>query len=313
MKRRTWVAALAAAPWLLSGCAGPQASALVGAGGTGRPGSLPRAARLSRVPFYPQRDWECGPAALAMALGAAGQSVGPDELVPEVWIPARRGALQPEMLAAARRRAALAVPLEPRLEALLASVADGLPVIVFQNLGLEMSPVWHYAVLIGYDLDSGSVVIHTGAEEASIQSIHPFERTWVRGGSWAMTVSAPDRLPAGASEQTLVIAMAALERLQPGAAHTGWKVILRRWPSNRAALLGLGNAAWASGDAGAAETAWREAVRRHPDLADAWNNLAVALAARGDREAAVQAVDRAVAIGGPRLGDYRMLQQSLSR
>ena len=74
------------------------------------------------------------------------------------------------------------VRIGSRLADPLRAVAGGLPVVVFQNLGLSAAPVWHYAVLIGYDLDSEKVVLHTGVDEASEQSIHPFERTWVRGG-----------------------------------------------------------------------------------------------------------------------------------
>ena len=51
-------------------------------------------ARVAGVPFFAQRDYECGPAALAMAMSHAGVPVTPETLVPEVWLPARRGALR---------------------------------------------------------------------------------------------------------------------------------------------------------------------------------------------------------------------------
>ena len=300
---------------MLSACAAPQAVALIRTR-PADPGSadrLPRAVRLAGVPFVAQQDWECGPASLAMILAAAGRPADVNELVAEVWIPARRGALQPEMLAAARRRGMLAAPLAPRLESMLATVGQGLPVVVFQNLGLAVSPVWHYAVLIGYDLDAGTVVLHTGQHSGLVQSIHPFERTWTRAGAWSMTATIATRLPAGATQETLVRSMAALERMHPLESRAGWGAVLTRWPDNPTAALGLGNSSWAVGDFKAAEAAWQNAVRLHPDFADAWNNLATALARRGELEAATQAARRAVAIGGPRLDDYRELLDSLSR
>src|SRR5574342_247053 len=63
-----------------------------------------RRVELARVPFFAQEAYQCGPAALAMALGAAGKRVTPEELVAEVYLPGREGSLQVEMLAATRRQ-----------------------------------------------------------------------------------------------------------------------------------------------------------------------------------------------------------------
>ena len=314
MTRRALLAALAAAPLALAGCAAPQASRLGSAvrSGAAGPAGLPARALLAGVPFFAQREYECGPAALAMAMQAAGVEVPPEALVPEVWLPARKGSLQPEMLAAPRRRGLLSVRLGGGLDDPLRAVAGGLPVVVFQNLGLAASPFWHYAVLIGYDLHRETVVLHTGVDEASEQSIHPFERTWVRGGAWAMTVSRPERLPDGAGEEAVARGMSGLERVAPWAARRGWAAVLARWPDNRTAALGLGNAAWAAGDKAAATSAWQAAVRRHPDFADAWNNLAHALAEAGEHAAALEAARRAVALGGPRVDAYRQTLERLS-
>jgi len=315
LNRRPLLGLLAAAPLALAGCAAPQASRLRDgiSGGNREAAGLPARARLAEIPFFAQRDWECGPAALAMAMHPAGVRVSPEALVPEVWVPARRGSLQPEVLAAPRRRGLLTVRLGSRLADPLRAVAGGLPVVVFQNLGLSAAPVWHYAVLIGYDLDRETVVLHTGVDEASEQSIHPFERTWVRGGSWAMTASRPDRLPDGADESSVARGMASLERVDASAALRGWPAVLARWPDNRTAALGLGNAAWATGDRAAARDAWQRAVRRHPDFADAWNNLAHALGEAGERAAAIEAARKAVELGGPRADAYRETLERLSR
>ena len=60
-------------------------------------------AELVRVPFFPQRDYECGPAALAEVLTFSGVDRVPDDLVAAVYLPERQGSLQPEMIAAARK------------------------------------------------------------------------------------------------------------------------------------------------------------------------------------------------------------------
>jgi tetratricopeptide (TPR) repeat protein len=120
-----------------------------------------------------------------------------------------------------------------------------------------------------------------------------------------MTATRPQRLPEGAGEQAIVRAAAALEQVSPAVALRSWEAVLLRWPDNRFAALGLGNAAWANGDHAPARQAWQQVVQRHPDLADAWNNLANALDAHGDRGAARSAAQRAIALGGPHVETYR--------
>ena len=56
----------------------------------------------------------------------------------------------------------VALRTAPRLADLLQEVAAGHPVIVLQNLGLEWIPVWHYSVVIGYDLSRGQLVLRSG-------------------------------------------------------------------------------------------------------------------------------------------------------
>ena len=86
---------------LLSGCAAlwPQTAELREA----LPQGLPERVELKEVPFFPQTEYQCGPAALATALAAAGVKVTPEDLVSQVYLPERKGSLQIEMLAAARR------------------------------------------------------------------------------------------------------------------------------------------------------------------------------------------------------------------
>ena len=40
---------------------------------------------LTQTPFFPQQSHQCGPAALATALGASGVDVTPDDLVPQTY------------------------------------------------------------------------------------------------------------------------------------------------------------------------------------------------------------------------------------
>ncbi|MGD8236773.1 MAG: hypothetical protein PVJ65_11540, partial [Chromatiales bacterium] len=69
--------------------------------------------QLADTPFFPQQAYQCGPAALATVLNANGVSISPEQLVPQVYLPERRGSLQVEMIAAARRYDQVPVVIEP--------------------------------------------------------------------------------------------------------------------------------------------------------------------------------------------------------
>jgi tetratricopeptide (TPR) repeat protein len=296
-----------AAALLLAGCATPQVSRLA----QDWPTELPSQTVLTGVPFFPQEDFECGPAALAMVLQAAGIAVTPEALQDQVYLPQRKGSLQVEMLAATRRQGLPAYLIKPQLQTVLQEVAAGHPVLVFQNLSLPVYPVWHYAVVVGFDRARNVVILHSGRTARMEMSLFAFERTWARGGYWAMVALPLTELAASAEPDSWAQALAALERRQPQAASQAYATALQRWPDHASLMLGLGNAAYAQGQLGRAEAAYRAAVQAHTTFADAWNNLAQVLLDMERRPEAATAIARAVALGGPRLERYQQLQQSI--
>lgn len=298
----------------LTGCATPQVSQLQqDYPVTAAAPSLPVRAALEGVPFFPQDDYQCGPAALATLARHAGVTVRPVELTAQVYVPGRQGAFTVEMLAAARRQALVAYPLRPQLEDVLREVASGNPVLVFQNLSLPVYPVWHYAVVIGFDRERNTVTLHSGVTERLQMSLFTFERTWARGSHWAMVALPPARLPATAQADSFMVAAAALERVQVAAAEVAYATALQAWPAQRAALLGLGNTAYAQGRKDEAAQRFASATREHADFADAWNNLAQVRLEQGRLEEAAEAIAKAVLIGGVRAESYRRLQAQVAQ
>ena len=301
---RLWQCLLLAWLVLLGGCATPQLTGLQ----RERPSDVPATADLGQVPFFPQDEFQCGPAALAMLAQFAGVATTPDELKPQVFLPDRQGSLQIEMLATARRQGLVALTLEPQLHALLRQVAAGQPVVVLLNLSLPWVPLWHYAVVIGYDLPGQTIVLHSGRQERMAMSLPTFERTWARGRHWAMVALPPTQLPAQAQALPWLQSAAAMERVRPEAAGQAFATAVMAWPTEPAAWLGQGNAHYAQGRLVQAGDAFEAATRLAPDFADAWNNLAQVRVSQVRWREAAQAIERAVAVGGPRLALYRQLQ-----
>jgi tetratricopeptide (TPR) repeat protein len=255
----------------------------------------PRQHELTETPFFPQELYHCGPAALATALNAIDINVSPDQLVPEVYIPSRKGSLQIEMLAAARRHGALAVKIEPELGAVLKEISAGNVVLVMQNLGLSWAPSWHYAVVVGYDLDKELIWLRSGTFERFEMSLSAFQRTWARSKYWAFVALKPGDLPASAGVDAVISALITLEKTAGAAkASVAYAAAAKRWPGNLVLLTGVGNSAFVIGDLTGAASAFREATSAHPDSAVAHNNLANVLLAQGDVLAAKESAEKAM-------------------
>lgn len=288
MRRRHAAALLAGS---LAGCAfvGPQTAAL-----RARPlADLPATVEWHTVPFIAQTPLHCGPASLAMVLQHIGRNISADALADAVFLPARGGTLQTEMLAGARRHEAFALTIAPTLEALLREVAAGHPVVVLQNLGLAVAPAWHYAVVVGYDLAREELVLRSGLEPRQRLHWRTFEHTWARGGHWAFVALPPGALPVAADEAATVQAAIAFERAAPApSAARVYDAVLARWPGNLLAAVGAGNARAAAGDLDGAMRAFEVAAKRH-DSAVAWNNLAMLRWQRGDAAGARAALSNA--------------------
>lgn len=257
------------------------------------------ALELNATPFFPQEIYQCGPAALATVLQTAGVATAtPESLAPQVYLPARRGSLQLELLAATRRAGRAPFVMTPTAAALYSEISAGHPVLVLQNLGLSWWPKWHYAVVIGIDPSAQTVTLRSGTDPRRLTDLTVFERTWKRSGHWALVVTPPGTLPATAQAATTLETLAGLERVSPTAALPYYETATQRWPEHALLALGLGNTRYALGDVAGASVAFETATRHAPHNAAAWNNYAHVLRELGNIEQARHAAARAVSLGG---------------
>ena len=283
---------------LASGCALviPQTVELHDAWPTG----LPAHVELADVPFLPQDEYQCGPAALATTLSYAGVKISPEDLVSQVYIPARRGSLQVEMLAAPRKYGIVSYKLAARFEDVLREVAAGNPVIVLQDFGVWPISIWHYSVVAGYDRTRGNVILRSGVNPRPPMPFAVLEYLWKESDYWAMVTPPPGRIPATATESEYAEAIAAMARVGDArAARTAYSAFLRRWPDNIAGSIGLANSHYALGELKDAESVLRQASESHPDSVPVLNNLAQTLSDEGRNEEALSVIDRAIVIPSP--------------
>ncbi len=221
--------------------------------------------------------------------------ITPEPLVSQVYIPERRGSLQLEMLAAARRYGRVSYVLAPRYGDLLREVAAGRPVLVLQDVG-ALATQWHYAVVNGFDYPSGTIYLRSGTTARREMPFTAFERSWMRSGYWAMVLTPPDRIPATATEDAWMNAVLAMARVAlPEDAATAFATALQRWPDNLAAAVGLANQLHARGELAQAAGVLGEARQRHPRSAILANNLAQVLSDLGRQREALALIEEAAA------------------
>ena len=258
---------------LLAACSGPQV----------RIGSA-SSVELIKTPFFAQDEFQCGPAALATVLVADGVETTPDLLESMVFLPGRQGSLQSELVAATRRHQRIAYPLDGGLDQILRELASGKPVLVLQNLGAGFWPVWHYAVVVGFDAARNEIILRSARDPRLVMSLSRFLRSWRLAQNWAMVVARPEVVPVTAQAPVWLRSAADLEALgMAELAGKAYAAAAARWPQEPLAWFAAGNAAYAQQDLDAAAQALRRAVLLAPQDAAARNNLAQVLMERGCR------------------------------
>ncbi len=293
----------------LSACVAPQTKQL----SVERPQDLPSKAFIQNVPFYPQQEFHCGPSTLAMAMNFYGKKLTPAELAKDVFTPGRKGSFQSEMKAAVRKRGMIAYELTPELVYLLAEVSVGHPVIILQNRAVKYYPVWHYALVIGYDLDKKHIYLHSGANKNYVVSMSVFEFTWKRSNRWAMAVLPTDTLP---NDRNLINALQAavdLEEVgQIEAANQTYQTITRRWGDSFVAVMGAANTYLTLGKPENATPFYLRASEIKPERGEVYNNMAYSLLGQSCFEPALTAIECALAID-PGNTEFKDSHQEISQ
>jgi hypothetical protein len=281
---------------VLSGCAATPMTAQLTAS---PPQGLPASVELSDVPFFAQTRFFCGPAALATVLNTTGLMTEPDSLAESVYTPGREGTLQTEIITGTRRQGRLALPLRNLSDAFV-NVAQGRPVLILQNLSLDIAPRWHYAVIVGYDLADETVSLRSGTTFRQVMPMKTFEHTWRRSGYWGVVIVGPDGpvLDNTTISEWLQEAYG-LERADHVLdALKAYTFAAKHWPDASAPLISAGNILIETNRLHDAKVQLQAAVQREPENPVALNNLAHVLMRLGELEEAEQNALKAVDAGG---------------
>lgn len=175
-----WLCCLAA---MLSGCI----TADQRLGGTDRDPS-PRALYIQQVPFYPQRQYECGPASMAAVMNFWGRSVTPEQIGEQIYRPKLRGTLSIDLWQYAKAQHFLASIHRGSWDFLEQQMSRKRPIIAFLNLGFRQVPIGHFLVVVGLDPGERSVIVYSGGDRNLHIPYDRFEAAWEKTNYWALLV-----------------------------------------------------------------------------------------------------------------------------
>lgn len=235
---------------------------------------------LESVPFYSQTQYQCGPAALATVMQYRDVDVLPDDLIDKIYIPEKQGSLQIEMVAATREKGLVPYVVEPELEAILAQIEAGHPVLVMQNLAYQWMPYWHYAVVVGFDVANNELILRSGETRRWQTSFAAFERTWARADYWGLVIVPPGILPADASLTRWMQAAYDLQQTgQTDAAEIAYQTAIQYWPNAAEPGVALANLYFEQRAFANADAVYADLLAANPKTAVLWNNRAYSLQA----------------------------------
>jgi len=143
---------------------------------------------VNRVPFYPQTQYQCGPASLAAVLNYWGRDVTPDLIAQDIYRPQMKGTLSLDLWQYAKGQNLRATIEHGSWESLERHVSRNRPVIAFLNFGLQQVPIGHFLVVVGLDPTDNSVITYSGVKKNERIPYERFKAAWARTNYWSLLI-----------------------------------------------------------------------------------------------------------------------------
>ncbi len=145
---------------------------------------------IENVPFYPQQEYQCGPATLAGVLNYQGLAVTPEEIAADIFSKSAKGTLNLDMLIYARKKGFNAIQYSGSIEDIRANINAGYPVIVLVDYGVLLYRQNHFMVIIGYNDDG--FIVNSDVLERQFIDYKRFIRAWEKTKYWLLLIKKKD-------------------------------------------------------------------------------------------------------------------------
>jgi len=142
---------------------------------------------IDKVPFYPQEDFQCGPASLAAVLNFWGIFVTPEQVAKDVYSSSARGTLNIDMLLYAQSRGLAASHYQGGMADLREKINAGSPLIVLVDFGFSIIQINHFMVIVGYN--ERGVIANSGRDKMKFIPAEDFLKSWEKTKFWTLLVT----------------------------------------------------------------------------------------------------------------------------
>jgi tetratricopeptide (TPR) repeat protein len=135
---------------------------------------------ISDVPFFRQKQYDCGPSALACVYNFLGVKQSPDEISKRVYSRKQKGSLNLQLLIDAREQGLVARMYSGSFENIKEAIDNEIPPILMLS---ENGNSLHYVVVVGYEGDDlSTIVMHDGYKPFSQHGREILEKKWTATG-----------------------------------------------------------------------------------------------------------------------------------
>ena len=144
---------------------------------------------ISDVPFFPQEDYECGPASLASILTYWNIHAEPEEIGRKIFSTSARGTLTIDMMLYAQKKGLHVQQFKGSIDALRNYVDSGYPLIVLVDYGISLFQMNHFMVVTGYS--NRGVIVHSGQFQNKLLLEKDFLAAWKKTDYWTLLIKKP--------------------------------------------------------------------------------------------------------------------------
>ena len=142
---------------------------------------------IQDVPFYPQDEYQCGPASLAAVMNYWRISVSQQEIKEEIFSQTARGSLNIDLMLYAQRKGLIARQYSGSLDDLITNINKGIPLIVLVDYGFSFVQRNHFMVVVGYS--TKGIIAHSGKTRELFISEDDFLRRWEKTDYWTLLLT----------------------------------------------------------------------------------------------------------------------------